>query len=309
MDLPRCFRIARYDSRGQELRGLEMADAATETTAGSTTGNGRAPGGRAITVTDCRKIYETKGGKVEAVRTASFDVKEGEFVALVGPSGCGKSTLLQICAGLIPWNSGSVEVGGMQAKPGRQDVGIMFQSSVLLPWRTVITNILLPTEIFGLNQKESKQKARDLIELVGLSGFEDKHPWELSGGMQQRASLARALVFDPDIMLMDEPFASLDEFTRERLNIELARLHESLGRSVLYVTHNIQEAVFLADRVVVMKPHPGEVLDIITTDLPRPRLTQILDEARTVELVIKIRRMLYVDGAVPEEERHGGEAG
>ncbi len=278
-------------------------EAATKSKAAGAAGNGGYPSGHAIDVKDCRTIYETKGGKVEAVRTASFDVKQGEFVSLVGPSGCGKSTLLQICAGLLPWNAGSVEVGGIQAKPGRQDVGIMFQSSVLLPWRSVIDNVLLPTEIFGLNSKESKQKAMDLLDLVGLNGFEEKHPWELSGGMQQRASLARALVFDPDIMLMDEPFAALDEFTRERLNIELARLHESLGRTILYVTHNIQEAVFLSDRVVVMKPHPGEVLDILDVNLPRPRVTQVLDEAGTVELVIKIRRMLYVDGMIPEEER------
>jgi NitT/TauT family transport system ATP-binding protein len=268
-------------------------------------GNGTSPSGSVISVKDCRKVYATKGGKVEAVRTASFDVKQGEFVSLVGPSGCGKSTLLQICAGLLPWNAGTVEVGGIQAKSGRQDVGIMFQSAVLLPWRSVIENVMLPTEIFGLDGKESQKKAEDLLDLVGLKGFEDKHPWELSGGMQQRASLARALVFDPDIMLMDEPFASLDEFTRERLNIELARLHESLGRTILYVTHNIQEAVFLSDKVVVMKPHPGEVLDIIDVNLPRPRSTQVLDEAGTVELVIKIRRMLYVDGMIPEEERHG----
>ena len=282
-----------------------MAEAATKTQTGGTTGDGQSPSGFAISVKDCRKVYETKGGTVEAVRTASFEVKNGEFVSLVGPSGCGKSTLLQIVAGLMPWNAGTVEVAGRKASSGRQDVGIMFQSSVLLPWRSVVENVMLPTEIFRLDGDESKQKAYELLDLVGLKGFEEKHPWELSGGMQQRASLARALVFDPDIMLMDEPFAALDEFTRERLNIELARLHESLGRTILYVTHNIQEAVFLSDKVVVMKPHPGEVLDIIDVNLPRPRLTQVLDEAGTVELVIRIRRMLYVDGMVPQEERHG----
>ncbi len=284
-----------------------MAKASATTSkskANGSTGNG-ALSGTVISVKDCRKVYATKGGKVEAVRTASFDVKQGEFVSLVGPSGCGKSTLLQIVAGLLPWNAGTVDVAGRQATAGRQDVGIMFQSSVLLPWRSVIENVMLPTEIFGLDSKESHQKALDLLDLVGLTGFEEKHPWELSGGMQQRASLARALVFDPDIMLMDEPFAALDEFTRERLNIELARLHESLGRTILYVTHNIQEAVFLSDRVVVMKPHPGEILDVLDVNLPRPRMTQVLDEAGTVELVIKIRRMLYVDGMIPEEERHG----
>jgi NitT/TauT family transport system ATP-binding protein len=278
-----------------------MADGVTGTQAASVAATGTGSG-RAISVQDLRKVYETRGGLVEAVRTASFDVKEREFVALVGPSGCGKSTILQICAGLIPFNEGSVEVGGTRARSGRSDVGIMFQSSVMLPWRSVIDNVLLPTEIFGMDQKESKQKAKELIELVGLQGFGDKHPWELSGGMQQRASLARVLVFDPDILLMDEPFAALDEFTRERLNVELARLHEQLGRSVLYVTHNIQEAVFLADRVVVMKPHPGEILAILDTGLPRPRTIELLDDPRTVELTIKIRRMLFTDDGPPSDD-------
>jgi NitT/TauT family transport system ATP-binding protein len=171
----------------------------------------------------------------------------------------------------------------------------MFQAPVLLPWRSVTANVLLPTEIFGIDHKEAVKRANELIELVGLEGFEDKYPWELSGGMQQRASLARVLVYDPDILLMDEPFAAVDEFTRERLNVELARIHESLGRTVLYVTHNIQEAVFLSDRVVVMKPHPGEILDVIETGLPRPRRLKVLEDPRTVELVIKIRHMLFAD--------------
>ena len=258
-------------------------------------GNAAAAAGSSISVSDLNKTYETRGGSVEAVREASFDVKAGEFVALVGPSGCGKSTILQICAGLIPHNGGSVEVGGIQAKPGRKEVGIMFQAPVLLPWRSVTANVLLPTEIFGIDHKEAVKRANELIELVGLEGFEDKYPWELSGGMQQRASLARVLVYDPDILLMDEPFAAVDEFTRERLNVELARIHESLGRTVLYVTHNIQEAVFLSDRVVVMKPHPGEILDVIETGLPRPRRLKVLEDPRTVELVIKIRHMLFAD--------------
>lgn len=257
--------------------------------------------GRSISVDNLSKTYETRDGSVEAVRESSFDVKDGEFVALVGPSGCGKSTILQICAGLIPYDGGSVEVGGAQAKSGRREVGIMFQAPVLLPWRTVTDNVLLPTEVFGISKKEAVERARELIELVGLAGFEDKYPWELSGGMQQRTSLARVLVYDPDILLMDEPFAALDEFTRERLNLELARIHESLGRTVLYVTHNIQEAVFLSDRVVVMKPHPGEVLDIIETGLPRPRRVDVLEEQRSVDLMFKIRHMLFTDGP-PEEE-------
>ena len=246
-----------------------------------------------ISVADLDKTYDTRDGTVDAVRGATFEVKAGEFVSLVGPSGCGKSTILQICAGLVPPTRGRVEVGGRPAQPGRREVGIMFQAPVLLPWRSVCDNVLLPTEIFRINKAPARERALELLDFVGLSGFEDKHPWELSGGMQQRASLARVLVSDPDILLMDEPFSALDEFTRERLNLELAKIHESLGRTVLYVTHNIEEAVFLSDRVVVMKPHPGEILEIVETGLPRPRKLAVLQEPRTIELVIEIRQMLF----------------
>lgn len=256
-----------------------------------------------ISVRDLSKTYETRDGLVEAVRGASFDVRDGEFIALVGPSGCGKSTILQICAGLVPPSKGKVTVGGTDARPGRHEIGIMFQAPVLLPWRTVLSNVLLPTEIFKLDREAATERAHTLLELVGLGGFEEKHPWELSGGMQQRASLARVLVADPDILLMDEPFSALDEFTRERLNLELARIHESFHRTVLYVTHNIEEAVFLSDRVVVMKPHPGEILEIVETKLPRPRKLEVLQEPDTLELVIKIRRMLFGHSGNDAEEQ------
>jgi NitT/TauT family transport system ATP-binding protein len=248
---------------------------------------------RVIEIRGLGMTYSTRRGPVEAGREASFDVRDGEFVALVGPSGCGKSTILHIVAGLIERTGGTVEVLGAPAGAGRRDVGIMLQRPTLLPWRSVLQNVVLPTELFKIDRAEAERRARELLALVGLEGFEDKHPWELSGGMQQRASLARLLVFEPQILLMDEPFAALDEFTRERLNGELANLHESLGRSILYVTHNIQEAVFLADRVVVMKPHPGEVLRIVDVDLPRPRRVELLNDPRTAELVAEIRTMLF----------------
>ena len=181
----------------------------------------------------------------------------------------------------------------------------MFQAPVLLPWRTVSDNILLPTEIFGIDHKQAVERARELVELVGLQGFEDKYPWELSGGMQQRAALARLLVPEPEILLMDEPFAALDEFTRERLNVELTSLHESLDRSVLYVTHNIQEAVFLSDRVVVMRSHPGEIIDVVDVDLPRPRRLDLLTDDRTAELVRHIRGLLFAVDDPIEEVRNG----
>lgn len=267
-----------------------------QSVAGSAAAGGPA---RAVGITSLGKTYETRDGDVEAVRDVSFSVKRGEFVSLVGPSGCGKSTILHIAAGLLEFNTGRVEVGGTPAKAGRRDVGIMLQRPVLLPWRSVLQNVLLPMEVFKLRRRrqgnerdESIRKARELLELVGLEGFEDKHPWELSGGMQQRASLARVLVFEPEIFLMDEPFAALDEFTRERLNSELANLHESLGRTVLYVTHNIQEAVFLSDRVVVMKPRPGEVLEIVDIPLERPRRIEMVADPRTAELVSGIRTKL-----------------
>ena len=266
--------------------------------AGMVNGNGD----HSIAVADLHKTYDTRDGTVDAVRGATFDVKDGEFVSLVGPSGCGKSTILQICAGLVPPTHGNVEVGGLPARPGRREVGIMFQAPVLLPWRSVCDNVLLPTEVFRMDKVPAKERALELLDLVGLQGFEDKHPWELSGGMQQRARLARVLVSDPDILLMDEPFSALDEFTRERLNLELAKIHESLGRTVLYVTHNIEEAVFLSDRVVVMKPHPGEILEIVETGVPRPRRPEVLQEPRTIELVIEIRQMLFGHrDAGPEE--------
>ena len=271
-----------------------MPTKVTKSSGESTETRSAAAGGAlAISVKDLSKTYTTRRGPVEAVRRSSFEVRRGEFVALVGPSGCGKSTILKIAAGLIPHNEGTVTVGGEEAKAGRRDVGIMFQSPVLLPWRTVLDNVMLPMEVFGLKGAEAKERTHSLLQTVGLGGFDDKYPWELSGGMQQRASLARVLVYEPDILLMDEPFSALDEFTREHLNVELAKIHETYARSVLYVTHNIQEAVFLADRVVVMKPHPGEVLDVVETKLPRPRSLDVLLEERTTKLVTEIRRKLY----------------
>jgi NitT/TauT family transport system ATP-binding protein len=245
-----------------------------------------------IQIEHLNKTYATRHGPVEAVRDVSFDVRAGEFVSLVGPSGCGKSTILHIAAGLIDYDSGRTDVGGQPAKPGRREVGIMLQKPVLLPWRSVLDNVRLPAEMYDIGKAASRERAQALVDMVGLQGFEDKHPWELSGGMQQRASLARTLLPDPAILLMDEPFAALDEFTRERLNGELARLHERLGRSVLYVTHNIPESVFLSDRIVVLKTRPGEVLEIVEVDLPRPRSLDMFNLPRTAELSAHIRRQL-----------------
>jgi NitT/TauT family transport system ATP-binding protein len=193
----------------------------------------------------------------------------------------------------VPQSDGKISVLGAAAKAGRADTGIMLQKPVLLPWRSVKQNILLAAEMYKVDKAEAERRAARLIELVGLEGFADKYPWELSGGMQQRVSLARLLVTDPKVMLLDEPFSALDEFTRERLNLELVALHESLNRSVLYVTHNIQESVLLSDYVVVMKPRPGEIVEIVPIDIPRPRTRETMALPRMTELVNYIRGLLY----------------
>jgi NitT/TauT family transport system ATP-binding protein len=260
----------------------------------------RQAGALPIVVDAVSKTYVTRDGNVEALRSVGFTAGHGQFTSLVGPSGCGKSTLLKIAAGLEPPSLGSVTIAGTPARAGRPDCGIMFQSAVLLPWRSLLDNVLLPTEVMGLDKAASRERALELLRTVGLDGFESKHPWELSGGMQQRASLARLLVFDPSILMLDEPFAALDEFTRERLIFVLSGLHERLRRSVLYVTHHVIESVLLSDRVVVMKPRPGEIVDIVDIDLPRPRTVEMLDRPRTVELVAEVRRALR-SFSVPED--------
>ncbi len=207
-----------------------------------------------------------------AISDATFDVMPGELACLVGPSGCGKSTLLKILAGLHDADSGTVKIGSDADPfdPGR-DIGMVFQQPLLLKWRTVLDNVLLPAEILGLPMAASRERARDLLALVGLSGNESKRPYELSGGMQQRAAIARALVHDPKLVLMDEPFGALDALTREKMNLELLRIWRQSGKTILFVTHGISEAVFLGTRVVVFTAGPARMADDIVIDLPRPR--------------------------------------
>src|SRR5262249_15006279 len=224
-------------------------------------------------------IYEAQSGPVEALRDITFSVGRGELVALVGPSGCGKSTLLRIVAGLRPPTAGGVTVDGHRVTHPIAQVGMVFQSPVLLKWRSVLDNVLLPVELAGLGARGYGARARELLQLVGLEGFEGKLPRELSGGMQQRASLCRALLLDPPLLLMDEPFGALDAMTRDEMNLELLRIWgEGAGgsatsdrKTILFVTHSIPEAVFLADRVVVMSPRPGPIARICPAPLPRPR--------------------------------------
>jgi NitT/TauT family transport system ATP-binding protein len=242
-----------------------------------------------VEVADVGKRYVTRTGSITAVEDASFSVRAGELVSLIGPSGCGKSTLLKMIAGLIPYERGSVKINGEPARPGRREIGIMLQSAVLFPWRTVMQNVLLPIEVFHQDREAGEARAREILDLVGLTNFAEKYPRELSGGMQQRASLSRLLAYDPAILLMDEPFGALDEFTRVRLNLELASLHERLNKSVVFVTHNIAEAVFLSDTVVAMSAHPGRIARIIDVPLPRPRRLDLMDSPEMAACMREVR--------------------
>jgi NitT/TauT family transport system ATP-binding protein len=245
-------------------------------------------------------IYEALSGPVEALRDITFGVGRGEFVALVGPSGCGKSTLLRIVAGLRPPTGGDVTVDGRPVTRPIAQVGMVFQAPVLLKWRSVLDNVLLPAELAGLEAKRYRNRARELLQLVGLGDFEAKLPRELSGGMQQRASLCRALLLDPPLLLMDEPFGALDAMTRDEMNLELLRVwgesaRGTVGRdrkTILFVTHSIPEAVFLADRVVVMSPRPGRVARVYPVPLPRPRTVEARASADFGRLALEIYDLL-----------------
>jgi NitT/TauT family transport system ATP-binding protein len=219
-----------------------------------------------------QKTYRARGTEFPAVSEATFDVEQGELVSLVGPSGCGKTTLLKIIAGLHSHNAGEVKIGNTnQPFDPSRDIGMVFQQPLLLKWRRIIDNVMLPAEILGLPLAASRNRARDLLKLVGLSGSEDKYPYELSGGMQQRASIARALVHDPKLILMDEPFGALDALTREKMNLELLRIWQESGKTILFVTHGITEAVFLGTRVIVLTAGPARMADNFRIELPYPR--------------------------------------
>ncbi|GAB3436886.1 ABC transporter ATP-binding protein [Phycicoccus ginsengisoli] len=224
-----------------------------------------------ITLDHVSQTFHTKSGPVHALEDVSLTVHEREFVTLVGRSGCGKSTLLRIIAGLVQPTSGFVSVADEAVSRPRRDVSMMFQRPALLPWRTVMQNVMLPIEILGLGPAQYRDRAGDLLQLVGLSGFEKKLPHELSGGMQQRVSLCRSLVQDPKVLLMDEPFSALDALTREELSVELQRVQMEQATTIVFVTHSIEEAVLLADRCVVLSPRPGRLNRIVPVDIARPR--------------------------------------
>ncbi len=243
-------------------------------------------------VIQAHKLTKAFGDVVVALEDATFSIPQGSFNSLVGPSGCGKSTLLRLIAGLIPKTSGSLRVHGEEVIEPRQDIGMMFQKPVLLEWRTAIENVLLPTELAGAITRSDKQRAMDALHLVGLKDFEFTFPRQLSGGMQQRVALARLLQTGADILLLDEPFGALDEFTRERLNIELMRIVDTVSTTTLFVTHNIAEAIFLADQVLVMTPRPGRLAKIIDVPFPRPRDADLQLTPEFNELVHEVRDVL-----------------
>jgi NitT/TauT family transport system ATP-binding protein len=244
-------------------------------------------------------------GNVTALENIELELDPGEFVSLIGPSGCGKSTLLRIIGDLTPPTSGTVTVNGKPARQARNDgdYGIVFQDSVLFDWRTVAKNIALPLEMLGWDRDRRKVRVDEMLDLVELRSFADHHPWQLSGGMQQRVSIARALAFEPALLLMDEPFGALDEMTRERLNLELLSIWEKLGSTVVFVTHSISEAVFLSTRVVVMSPRPGRIAGVVPIDLPFPRTVETREDPRFFELVTAVRELLRKRGEhlLPEE--------
>ncbi|HUC49922.1 MAG TPA: ABC transporter ATP-binding protein [Xanthobacteraceae bacterium] len=249
----------------------------------------------AIQFHDVAQIYKTRDGRsIEALQSVTFDVTRHEFIAVVGPSGCGKSTLVRLAAGLIQPTRGEVRVYGQSVLEPRDDVGIVFQKPTLLPWFDVIGNVVFPMKHkYGHVTNEERTRACSLLALVGLSGFESKRIDELSGGMQQRVAIARALLLDPDILLMDEPFAALDALTRDEMSFELLRIWTQNPKTVVFITHSIAEALLLADRIIVMTPRPGTVQHVVDVSLPRPRSMQTLQEPRFNEMVGGIRSLLY----------------
>jgi NitT/TauT family transport system ATP-binding protein len=262
------------------------------------------PAGRAvIRCADVHKLYLAGRQSVYALKGIDLDVREREFVSVVGKSGCGKSTLLHAIAGLLPVSHGQISINGEPVRePGRRDIGLVFQTSALLRWRTALDNVLLPAEMFGIPRRDAEPRARALFRLVDLEGFERQYPNQLSGGMQQRVAIARALVHDPSVLLMDEPFGALDAHTRESMNLELMRIWEATPKTVLFVTHDLQEAAFLSTRVVVMTARPGTIQEIVDVPIPHPRTRDILHAPEFVATVRRLRELLTAQ----RDGRHAG---
>ena len=248
-----------------------------------------------ISIKETSKVFnQNQPNEVVALKDINLEIQPHEFVSLIGPSGCGKSTLLRLIADLIQPTNGSVMVNGKSAAAARkdQDYGFVFQAATLYEWRTVTKNVQLPLEMMGYSAAERSQRAQEMLELVELGGFGNHFPWQLSGGMQQRVSIARALAFNPPILLMDEPFGALDEMTRERMNLELQNIWDRTGTTIIFVTHSIPEAVFLSNRVVMLSPRPGRIAEIFDIDLPMPRTNATREDRRYFETVNQLREKL-----------------
>jgi NitT/TauT family transport system ATP-binding protein len=243
------------------------------------------------------KSYQTKSGTIEACADIDLDIAESEFVAVVGPSGCGKTTIMKMVAGLVPYTSGTITVGGRRVEKPQTDVGIVFQEAIMLDWRNVLENVMLQIDIRRMDHAKYEPVARNLLRQTGLSGFEGKKPYELSGGMRQRVSICRALVHGPKMLLMDEPFGALDALTREQISMDIQRLWMETRKTALHITHSIPEAVLLADRVVVMGPRPGRIVEVIDIDLPRPRRLDQLSP-RFGEYSTRIRNIFKSKGVL-----------
>jgi NitT/TauT family transport system ATP-binding protein len=245
----------------------------------------------AVDVCNVSLTFETGDGKVDALSNVSLQIADGEFVSFIGPSGCGKTTMLRVIADLQQPTAGTLLVNGMSAEQARLErrYGYVFQAPALFPWRTIEKNLKLPLEIMGFSDSEQQQRATRYLALVNLTGFERKFPWQLSGGMQQRVSIARALSFDPALLLMDEPFGALDEIVRDHLNEQLLQLWDKTGKTVLFVTHSIPEAVFLSTKIVVMSPRPGRIIDIIDCNFPRDRTLEIRETPEFLKIAQRVR--------------------
>ncbi len=267
------------------------------------TASARAAAPLLIEARGVRKTYRTQDGEVETLKPLDFGIRAGEFVSVVGPSGCGKSTLMKMVAGLLPTSGGELLLNGHPVQGPQTDVGIVFQSALLLPWRRVIDNILLQAEIRRLPMDAARARAAQLIEMAGLKGFEHKYPWQLSGGMQQRVAILRALLHDPPVLLMDEPFGALDAMTRERMNLELQRIWMGAGseaerKTVLLITHSIPEAIFLSDRVFVMSERPGRIAAVYDIELPRPRSLEVMGSEAFGAYARQLRAHFYAQGTL-----------
>ncbi len=254
-----------------------------------------------VTIRGATKVFDVGADQTRALDGIDLEIGKGAFVSLIGPSGCGKSTLLRLIGDLTQPTAGQVQVNGKSAHQARidRDYGIVFQSPVLFDWRTVEENVELPLEVGGVDRRKRAERARAMLVLVELTGFEKRYPWQLSGGMQQRVAIARALSFEPAILLMDEPFGALDEMTRERLNLELLGIWRQTGTTIVFVTHSIPEAVFLSTKVVVMSARPGRIVDVIDVDLPQPRNDLTREDPRYFSFVTRVRESLRgrVEGA------------